>query len=87
MMVNLVGFSNLVFFFFLELHRITEWSGLEGTSVGHPVQLPVEAGSPRAGGTGPHPGGSWVSPEKETPQPPWAACSSGNNLIVEILAR
>ena len=27
-------------------HRITEWSGLEGTSVGHPVQPPAEAGSP-----------------------------------------
>ena len=24
---------------------------------------------------GPCPGGSWISPEKETPQPPWAACS------------
>ena len=32
-----------------------------------------EAGSPRAGCTGPHPGRSWISPEKETPQPPWAA--------------
>ena len=37
---------------------------------------PTEAGSPRAGCTGPCPGGSWISPEKETPQPPWAACSS-----------
>jgi len=27
-------------------HRITEWSGLEGTSVGH--LPPAEAGSPRA---------------------------------------
>ena len=32
-------------------------------------------GSPRAGCTGPCPGRSWISPEKETPQPPWAACS------------
>ena len=39
-------------------HRITEWLGLEGTS---------------AGRRGPCPGGSWISPEKETPQPPWAA--------------
>jgi len=39
-------------------HRITEWSGLEGTSVGHLVQPPTEAGSPRAGCTGPRPGGS-----------------------------
>jgi len=39
-------------------HRITEWSGLEGTSVGHQVQPPAEAGSPRAGCTGPCPSGS-----------------------------
>ena len=39
-------------------HRITEWSGLEGTSVGHPVPPPAKAGSPRAGCTGPRPGGS-----------------------------
>jgi len=31
--------------------------GLEGTSVGHPVQPPAEAGSPTAGCTGPRPGG------------------------------
>ena len=41
--------------------------------MGHPVQPPAQAGSPRAGGTGPCPGGSWISPGKETPQPPWAA--------------
>ena len=35
---------------------------------------PAEAGSPAAGCTGPCPGGSWISPEKETPQPPWVAC-------------
>ena len=29
---------------------------------------PAKAGSPR-----PHPGGVWMSPEKETSQPPWAA--------------
>jgi len=39
-------------------HRITEWSGLEGTSVGRLVQPPAEAGSPTAGCTGPCPGGS-----------------------------
>jgi len=39
-------------------HRITEWSGLEGTSVSHPVQTPAQAGSPTAGCTGPCPGGS-----------------------------
>ena len=38
--------------------RITEWSGLEGTSVGHPAQPPAQAGSPRAGCTGPRPGGA-----------------------------
>jgi len=36
-------------------HGITECSGLEGTSVGHPVQPPAQAGSPRAGCTGPCP--------------------------------
>ena len=37
---------------------------------------PARAGSPRAGCTGPSPGGFWRSPEKENPQPLWAACSS-----------
>ena len=54
-------------------HRMTEWWGLEGTSVGHPVQPPAQAGSPTAGCTAPRPGGAGISPEKETPQPPWAA--------------
>jgi len=39
-------------------HRITECSGLEGTSVDHVVQHPAEAGSPTAGCTEPCPGGS-----------------------------
>ena len=56
-------------------YRITAWSGLEGTSVGLLVQPPAKAGSPTAGCTGSCAGGSWISPEKETPQPPWAACS------------
>jgi len=43
-------------------HRITECSGLEGTSVGHPVQPPAQAGSPTAGCTGPCPG-SWLTLE------------------------
>ena len=60
---------------FRQNHRIRECQGLEGTSVGHPPQPPAQAGSPRAGCTGPCPGGSGISPEKETPQPPWAACS------------
>jgi len=46
--------------------RITAWWGLEGTSVGHPAQTPAQAGSPRAGCTGPCPGGSGISREKET---------------------
>ena len=41
--------------------------------MGHPVQPPAQAGSPRAGCTAPHPGGAGISPEKETPQPLWAA--------------
>ena len=44
--------------------------------MGHLVQPPRRSRSPTAGCTGPCPGGSWISPEKETPQPPWAACSS-----------
>jgi len=36
--------------------RITECSGLEGTSGGHPVPPPAQAGSPRAGCTAPRPG-------------------------------
>ena len=48
-------------------------AGLEGPSVGHPAQPAAQAGSPTAGCTAPRPGGSGISPEKETPQPPWAA--------------
>ena len=36
---------------------------------------PLQSRLPTAGCTGRCPGGSWISPEKETPQPPWAACS------------
>ena len=43
--------------------RFTEWSGLAGTSVGHPVQPPAEAGSPTVGCRGPCPGGSGISAE------------------------
>jgi len=40
---------------------------------GSPSATPLtEAGSPRAGCTGPCPGGAGISPEKDTPQPPWA---------------
>ena len=54
-------------------HRITEWQGLEGTSGDPPPQPPAQAGSPTAGCTAPRPGGAGISPEKETPQPRWAA--------------
>ena len=46
---------------------------MEGTSVGPPAQPPAQAGSPRAGCSAPRPGGAGISPEKQTPQPPWAA--------------
>ena len=44
--------------------------------MGHLVQPSCRSGSPTARCTGPCTGRSWISPEKETPQPPWAACSS-----------
>jgi len=55
----------------IQNHRIPAWQGLAGPSVGHPVQPPAEAGSPRAGCTGPFPGGCWISPEKEIPGSGW----------------
>jgi len=55
---------------------------LEGTSVGHPVQPPAEAGSPTAGCTGPCLGGSSISPEQETPQPPWTKACIELSIIV-----
>ena len=39
-------------------HRITECWGLEGTSVGHPVQPPAKAGSPTVDCRGSCPGGA-----------------------------
>ena len=39
-----------------------------------PTPLPKQ-GHLQAGCTGPCPGGSWISPEKETPQLLWATCS------------
>ena len=54
-------------------HRIPAWWGVAGPSGGHPAQPPAQAGSPRAGCTAPCPGGAGISPEKETPQPPWTA--------------
>ena len=55
-------------------HRITQnsrgWKGPLWVTQSNP---PAEAGSPTASCTGPCPGGSGISPEKETPQPLWAA--------------
>ena len=59
-------------------HRITEsqngqgWKGPLGVTQSNP---PAEAGSPTVGCRGPCPGGAGISPEKETPQAPLAACS------------
>jgi len=53
-----------------ESQNVRGWKGPLWVTQSSP---PAEAGSPRAGCTGPHPGGAWISPEKETPQPPWAA--------------
>ena len=51
-------------------HRITEWWGCKGPLwVIIKSNPPAEAESPTAGCTGLCPGGSWISPEKETPQP------------------
>ena len=60
------------------LHRITE--SQNGKCLKRPLGIiwsnpPAKAGSPRAGCTGHRPGGFGTSPQKETPQPPWAACS------------
>jgi len=40
------GTSSLTGFTESQNHRITEWSGLEGTSVGHPVQPLLKQGHP-----------------------------------------
>ena len=50
-----------------------KWVGECQDLWGSPSPTPAEAGSPRAGCTALHPGGAGISPEKETPQPPWAA--------------
>lgn len=51
---------------------ITEWLRVAGTSGGHLVQAPAQAGPPRAGLTG----SLWVSLGMETPRPLWAACTT-----------
>jgi len=64
--------------------RITESQGLEGISGDHRVQ-PLLKQFPTAGHTGKYPDGSWVSSEKETSQPLWAACSSALSPSVQKL--
>lgn len=54
-------------------HRMV---GLERTSGGHLVWGPSKGGSARAGCTGSYPGRFLISPEKDTSEPLWAACSS-----------
>ena len=50
---------------------------------GPPAQPLAQAGSPRAGCTAPRPGGAGISPEKETPQPPWAAWARAPSPLEE----
>ena len=63
-------------------HRITELQNHRMLGVARDLcglsspTPPAKAGTPRAGCRGPCPDGSWISPEKETPQPAWAACAS-----------
>ena len=62
----------------LQNHRITETQngrGWKGPLWVIKSKHPDEAGSPTAGCIGPRPGGSWISPEKESTQPLWGACS------------
>ena len=48
-------------------------AGVGRASGDPPAQPPAQAGSPRAGCTAPRSAGVGISPEKETPQPLWAA--------------
>lgn len=57
-------------------HRTTKWLRLAGTSKGHLVQHPAQAGSIRASCPGPCPDYFWTSPSRKTPQPLWATCAS-----------
>ena len=58
------------------VHGITELYRMKGTSGDHLVQIPSQSRLPAAGCAGRHPGGSWISHEKEITRPPWAACFS-----------
>jgi len=59
-----------------ESQNVRGWKGPLWVIQSNP---PAEAGSPTAGCTGPCPGGSWISPEKETPR--------GDNLLFCWLQR
>ena len=66
-------------------HRITEWTGLEGTSRIMNLQSPCQAGPPtspftRPGCPGPHPTWPWTPPGTGHLQPLWAARSSTSPL-------
>ena len=50
---------------------IKESQGLKGTSGDHLVQPACKSRLSTVGCTGKHPDRSWISPEKETPQPPF----------------
>ena len=51
----------------VKCHRIHRMVGVGRDLWASPNPTPpAKAGSPRAGCTGPHPGGFWISPEKET---------------------
>lgn len=61
---------------FHAFHRVMEQLRLQGTFQDHLIWPLHNAGTARAGCSGPHPAGFWVLPRTETPQPPWATCSS-----------
>jgi len=63
------------------IHGIKDWSRLEGTSAGHMVQSPTQAGPSRAGCPGACPVGSSISPRMETPQLPWATYASAQSPL------
>lgn len=65
------------------IHRITEYLGiLEGISAHLLVQPPAKAGLPRPDCTGTWPGRCWMSPKRDTPWIPWAACRNYYRIIL-----